>query len=471
MSSTRSGRSGNHVLAEALAAAGLSPREFMHALNGRLRAVGEPNLDLTAANKWLTGMRPRSAAVRRVAATLLTDATAHAYEASDLWPAAWPTDPLPSPRATDDLDGGRTLPDVLASATAFTIMSTQDIACVRSATPAEEFAATWDAIHQRPGTAGGTPPGTDRVLPPLMDLLEVHLAELRRLDDLTGGGALSQRWVRNALAGVLDLLRNSSYTPLIGRRLLATAAGLAQLAGWMAADAGLVGAAQRYQFLGIRLATAAEDQAAVANLCGMMAYQHAADRHGAQAVRIAELAVEQSRRQLPSVRARAFGRLANAFAAAGDLDGYRAASDGCRSLLAQRRPDDPEHLYYFTDTQADAEAGLALVDLAEAHHRTSKHLLAEAIGLLTPLVEHGAAQGYRRSAVLHGGHLARAHLLAHEPELAAATLVGVARYLPDVQSIRCRTLIAALRRQIGSRARTSQATDDLAVLDRALSTT
>ncbi|WP_157515842.1 hypothetical protein [Nocardiopsis trehalosi] len=303
-----------------------------------------------------------------------------------------------------------------------------------------------------------------------MDLLEHHLAELRRLDDTAGGGALSQRYVRTALASVLDLLRHSRYSPAIGTRLLRNAAGLAQLAGWMAFDASLPAAAQRYQLLAIRLARAAEDRDAVANVLGMLAYQHAATRNPAAALRFAEAALDHAHRSLPVVRARALGRLATAHAAAGQIDAFRAASEQCRALLQQRREGDgPPYLYYFTAEQVAAEAGQALVDLAAANSASPRRLLAEAVHLLAPLASHGPATGYQRSALLHGIHLARAHLHSRDGEAAVHTLLRLADHVGDVQSIRCRGLLAQLRRHAGPRLRTSGGADALRQLDQALS--
>lgn len=306
-----------------------------------------------------------------------------------------------------------------------------------------------------------------------MDLIETHLSALRRLDDSAGGGALSQRYVHAALTSVLDLLRNARYTPAVGTRLLRAASQLAQLSGWMAFDADLYAAAQRYQLLGLRLARAAESSnrdGIIANIMGMLAYQHAATGHPDDALRFAHAAVEHSRGSAATVRARAFGRLATAGAAAGDVDTFRRAADQCRTLLAHRRPeDDPPHLYYFTDTQLDAESGQALVDLAAAHPQRTRQLLREATALLTPLAATGPTDGYRRSALLHGIHLARAHLLAHASDETASSLTDLAGRVPGVQSIRCRTLLRTLRARAAVRIRSSAATDAFQAVDRALS--
>ncbi|NYI98274.1 hypothetical protein HNR12_004551 [Streptomonospora nanhaiensis] len=406
--------------------------------------------------------------MRRLTAAVLSEATGTPHTAAALWGA------IPGPRveatATDGLLGRRSLTDVLATATAWTSGDVYDQVAVHPAPEDRLFAAVWDATRQAPHTPAPAAAGADHVHPPLMDLLERHLAELRRLDDTAGGGALSQRYVRTALANVLDLLRHSRYTPAIGIRLLRNAAGLAQLAGWMAFDASLPAAAQRYQLLAIRLARAAEDHDAVANVLGMLAYQHAAIHHPAAALRFAEAALDHTHRSLPVVRARALGRLATAHAAAGDIDAFRSASEQCRALLQRHRAHDgPPYLYYFTAEQVAAEAGQALVDLAAANAASPRRLLTEAVHQLAPLAAYGPATGYRRSALLHGIHLARATLQARDAEATVQALLRLTDHLGDVQSIRCRHLLAQLRRRAGSQLRSPEGADALRRLDQALS--
>ncbi|MFB7763525.1 hypothetical protein [Streptomyces xiamenensis] len=457
----------NDALDAALARARWTSRDLIRELNPRLDAIGEPRLHLSAAHHWTTGSVPRNAAVRRLTAAVLSEATTFPITSEDLWPQAAAPTARSELSATSGLTQRRSLDQVLATATAWARTSPEEQAALHPAPEDDLFTAAWDATRQ--GAAElHLRRSSDRVVPPLMDLLDGHLRELRRLDDRAGGGALSQRYVHTALGAVLDLLRHSQYTEPIGRRLLANAAGLAQLAGWMAFDAGLAPAAHRHQLLAIRLARSTGDAATVGNALGMLAYQHAAANRPAAAVRFAEAAVDHTSRCAPIVRARAAGRLATARAAAGDLTGYRAASDTCRQLLQHRRPDDPASLYYLTPQQVDAEAGAALVDLAATATR-ARPLLTEAINLLTPLAEQGPHGGYLRSAVLHGTHLARAHLMARDAESAAQTLGQVAGAVPHVQSIRCRRRLERLRSEAAVQLRGSRRTDALSAVDAALS--
>ncbi|MER6913832.1 hypothetical protein ABT354_19355 [Streptomyces sp. NPDC000594] len=454
----------NQFLAAALDQAGWTPRDLIRALNPRLDAAGETRLHPTAAYSWLRGSTPRSPVVRRLTTTVLTEATGTPCTTA-LWGPGHK--PVTEPTATDHLLGSRTLPAVLDTTAAWVTSPDQHITA-HPAPPDRLTTAVWDATHHDTTPPPPRPSGPDRVPPPLADVLEDQLHSLRRLDDRTGGGPLSQRHVRLALGEVIHLLRTCRYDAHTGTRLLRTAAGHAQLAGWMAFDADLTAAAQRYQLLAIRLARAAGDHDTVANVLGMLSYQHAAHAQPDTALRFAAAAVEHTARGLPLVRARALGRLATAHASAGDIDNFRRATDQCHTLLQRRSPADPPSLYYFTAEQVAAESGQALVDLAAAHPGRARRLLAEATELLSPLAHQTSA--YRRSALLHSIHLARARLLSKDPHATAQSLTTVADRLPHVQSVRCRLLLTQLGRHARRHLCSADRATAIQALERAVST-
>ncbi|MEV7465421.1 hypothetical protein AB0O20_02755 [Streptomyces kronopolitis] len=146
----------------------------------------------------------------------------------------------------------------------------------------------------------------------------------------------------------------------------------------------------------------------------------------------------------------------------------RTTLSGPARAPPRRRPTLPVLLHPRAGVRA--EAGHALVELASA--ATSAHtrrLLTEATTLLSPLTDHGPTSGFPRSALLHGIHLARAHLLARDPDSTAATLLQLADHVPDVQSIRCRNLLRHIRRLAGTRMRSADRAHALTAVDRALS--
>ena len=181
----------------------------------------------------------------------------------------------------------------------------------------------------------------------------------------------------------------------------------------------------------------------------MLAYQHAAEQ---QPRRRAALRAH-SRRALGQERAghpgASLGRLATVFASAADLPGFQRATDRCRHYLGQRRPDDPPSLYYLTPQQVDAECGQAPAGIAQRAPGRRPALLAGAAALRSPIAAQGAAAGYRRSGLLHGIHLIRTSILAHDTEATAHWTTAVAGHLPHVQSIRCHALLG----EVSSKAR------------------
>lgn len=94
---------------------------------------------------------------------------------------------------------------------------------------------------------------------------------LRRMDDFLGGGDLYDL-VRRELRATLAMMAEASYTELCGRALLATVGELCQLAGWVASDAGLHDAAQRYYVGGMSAAHAGQDEPLAANLLSSLSY-------------------------------------------------------------------------------------------------------------------------------------------------------------------------------------------------------
>src|SRR4051812_30648465 len=110
----------NQALAAALRAARWTPRDLVRALNPRLEAAGQPTLHLTAGRTWLNGTRPRSATVRRLTPTALTEPTGDPFHAADLWGEPAAGDAKAEKTAIDDLVGRRSVTDVLATATAWT---------------------------------------------------------------------------------------------------------------------------------------------------------------------------------------------------------------------------------------------------------------------------------------------------------------------------------------------------------------
>ncbi len=304
----------------------------------------------------------------------------------------------------------------------------------------------------------------------MVSVIRDHIAELRRLDDRVGGGAVSLRYVRAELRTVLDLVRHCSYDSQVGRELLTATAELCRLAGWMWFDGGDIGTSQRAFLLGLRLAAITEDHDVVANMLGMLAYITAHSGDSQTATRLAEQATHHARTRTLGLRSRIAGRLATTYAASGDIYGYRRAAEAAHDLLSRAHPNEsPSFLYYYSPTQLQAESGQALVDLADRNPAHRAELLDEAVGMLTPLTTAGLREDYQRSALLHGCYLAQAHLAARDLEAAAGAIQTALRRLPAVESRRCLILLTGLRAAFARRRRNPWAKDAVDQLDEALS--
>ncbi|MEU8074100.1 transcriptional regulator [Catellatospora citrea] len=257
--------------------------------------------------------------------------------------------------------------------------------------------------------------------------LDRQVAELRRMDDLVGGADLApvarRRWAQAA-----DRLHRARGADR--RRLLRPVAELAQLAGWIAADAGDRAAALRAYRAGLVLAMEAGDQALGAHVLGGASHLLCEADPGA-AWRLARIAAAGARRDgSPGLRALLAHRAALAAARAGD---GRAAQDGL--LVARRLGDrvhseqEPSWLYWLDQAELAAMAGRCLVVL----DRPARALpLLEQPGLRRP------RRGQPRTRAVYAGWLARALLGVGEVEQACAVGADAA-----VEAVRAGSVRAA----------------------------
>jgi tetratricopeptide (TPR) repeat protein len=222
------------------------------------------------------------------------------------------------------------------------------------------------------GTDTGAGEPTVRPHPGVIDeqtlsWLESGLLGLRRLDDRLGGAAVQHR-VEADLGLALGLLRHGPYARTLETRLLRTAAGLAQLGGWAATDAGRPCTAQRHFLTGLRLADNAQDLPLAASIWAGLSLQAVLagrPKDGLAAVdaagSVAAAATRRTRAMLATRRARAHAGL-------GDEMACRSALDEAAQLLdAAGTDDDPSWLYWFDDAELAAQTGTALLDLGLAH--------------------------------------------------------------------------------------------------------
>ncbi|TDC77508.1 helix-turn-helix domain-containing protein [Streptomyces hainanensis] len=294
-----------------------------------------------------------------------------------------------------------------------------------------------------------------RVDEPLVALVEDTAARAQSLDDQEGAAA--RGFVIDQFTVVARMLQRDRYDTATGRRLATACARLAQTAGWMAHEARQDPEAQRWYLIALRVAHASDNRALMASVLGLMTTQAATLGLTAESMQLAAAAQETASATPATVRALVHARSGLAYAAAGDLAGFRRARDETLALLdnatsAAEPP--PVWASYVTATELDAIAGRGLVDLA---HRIGvsvrqRRLVAEAEPLLSPRAHDNAPES-RRSSVRHGAWLALAQARIGDLDQAVDSGQRALSRLPDITSARIIGLFSELRTELASRRR------------------
>ncbi|MEA5367193.1 helix-turn-helix transcriptional regulator [Amycolatopsis sp., V23-08] len=274
------------------------------------------------------------------------------------------------------------------------------------------------AVHRKAGR---------RVGASLVHRLESRVIELRHLDDTVGGGDLSPL-VQRELSDVAEVVNDGSYTELVGRRLRVVVGELAQLAGWVASDAGAYAQAQHAYLDGVSAAREAGDGALVGQLFSSLAYQLANVGDPADAQLLARSAVTGARRASPVVRTLLLERLAWASARARDREATRRALDEV-DVAFERRTDDvpePERVYWMSRDEIDVMAGRCLIELGDP---------VAAAPLLTAAIAR-YDEAHAREVALYRTWLAESYARAGELDAARAALAEAQGGSADVNSAR-----------------------------------
>jgi len=245
-----------------------------------------------------------------------------------------------------------------------------------------------------------------------LDALSRRLAELRRLDDLVGGvdlGALVGREARRAIGALVGPEPRAAGGGRDARRRLRLAAEFAQLAGWVSADAGRSGPAERAYRVGLWAAASAGDRALAAHLLGSLSHLLAGTGHPREALLLAQTGYAGARRTAPAgPLALLLHRVAHAAALAGERRvGERALAAADRAADRRTTDREPAWLYWLDDGELSAMAGRSFA--AMRRPLRAEPLLRARPGCRSP-----------RTAALDGGWLARAYLDAGEPAQACA---------------------------------------------------
>lgn len=275
----------------------------------------------------------------------------------------------------------------------------------------------------------------------LVAQIERRVGQLRRMDDFIGGGDL-HALVERELHATVKLLDEAAYHEQLGRRLLAAVGELCQLAGWVAADAGLYGTAERYCVVGISAAHAAGDLPLGANLISTLSYQLANLGNPGEAAVLAHTA-EQGARRVASAATRALlhERIAWAHARAGDLGRCERALGEVEHAFAQRQPEsDPPWVYWLSQDEIQVMAGRCYTELQRP--RRAEPLLGDVLDRYD--------QAHAREASLYASWLAEVHLQTKEVEKACAMATRSLILAARVNSARSADRVRHLRGRLGN---------------------
>jgi tetratricopeptide (TPR) repeat protein len=255
-----------------------------------------------------------------------------------------------------------------------------------------------------------------RVSGELVSRFSAMVTELRRMDDVAGGGSVLAM-AQQLFAWVAGLLDRASYDERTGHALHIVLAELGQLCGWSAYDDGQHGLSQRYYIAGLRAAHTADDRPLGAYILGCMAEQVARQGRPTEAVTLIETALAGSRGwQTPRLLAQLYNWQSWVFAALQDPSACTAAISQARTQAEQFQPDhDPTWLYWVNSADVVAGSGQCLLQLGQFDRAAA--MLDEGIALfdesfvrdrqlhLTYLIDALVRPGKQRdldAAVYHG---------------------------------------------------------------------
>jgi tetratricopeptide (TPR) repeat protein len=198
----------------------------------------------------------------------------------------------------------------------------------------------------------------------LVATIEHRVIQLRRADDFMSGRT-SHTLVQQELKATTDLLNDAVLTDSQARRLLTATGELAQLASWVAADAGLYRDAAKYTESGLVASHAAGNAALAANIISTLSYQLANTGNPRQAALLARTAYAGGRRDATATtRALLLERVAWADAKSGDLASCERTLGLVEENFSHANPEnDPDWVYWVSREEVDVMAGRCYTEL------------------------------------------------------------------------------------------------------------
>ncbi|HZM77682.1 MAG TPA: helix-turn-helix domain-containing protein [Candidatus Limnocylindrales bacterium] len=277
----------------------------------------------------------------------------------------------------------------------------------------------------------------------LVSHLEGRMIELRHLDDTVSSSHLLPV-IAKELSEAETVAAQATYTDELGVRLLTVIGELAQLAGWVASDAGHYPKAQQHYLSGVEAAERAGDKTLGAQLLSCLAYQIANIGKREDALLIARSAVKGATAATPVVRALLLERFAWAAARIKDADTTRHALDAVDDAYEQRSADicEPEWVYWLDRGEIDVMAGRCLIELGKPAN--AEPLLNRALAAYN--------SSHLRETGLYQTWLAEGYARAGDLDAAKATLDHARAIADRVESARLQRRITAIGHLISKRA-------------------
>ncbi|WP_194917591.1 helix-turn-helix domain-containing protein [Catenulispora rubra] len=259
------------------------------------------------------------------------------------------------------------------------------------------------------------------------------------------GGGHARSTVAHYLSHVaLPLASAGRYTDHVGRLLFTEVARLADVAGFMAFDAGQQNLARRYFACGLRLAKAAENYVLAAHILTDLSMQAVHLDHPGSAVATAQAAIEAAvMGSSPTTLARCHAVAARAAASANDpMASDRHLVQAERFLDRRCGSDEPRWISFFSVRQLTVEAMYASRALGRTSY-VQRH--ADAAHL-----DEAAVDAMPRRDVLANTTLAMSYLQPDHTDVehACAVMTGCLPLIGQLTSARAQAAIEQTRRRL-----------------------
>jgi transcriptional regulator with XRE-family HTH domain len=244
----------------------------------------------------------------------------------------------------------------------------------------------------------------------VVDRLNARVHALRLADDVLPGHDLVLPAYRE-LDSAVAVLNESTHSEAVGSGLRIAVGELAQIAGWIASDAGQHDRAEETYRLGLHAAREAGDSTLAGQLAGSLAYQWSNTGREADGVVLAEAALAEGVDEPPRARALFWDRIAWARTKADDVRGtIRALSEASEALSRHGGEEEPTWLYWVDSGE---------LQVMEARAYTELRRPLRAIPLLNDVLSRYDTS-HTRELALYLSWLAVAYTDVNEPEQAAA---------------------------------------------------